>query len=197
VTRWELFIVCIISAQPFACTNPVCVEGTYSEVRWKPVYWVQPLIETKEVLAHVPPGRYILIKSGKNVEAIRFFDIQAALSEGDMCGCASYDVYEVKAVGATTQMAAPKHRGQVSEFNLRGFHPFAYQPGHSKLEGTLSWAYYEYPTQLVVGKESEVAITAWTSIDHVDPTHPKLKWFSYRNGTLNRHTFNFSVTDLP
>ncbi len=94
----------------------------------------------QEVLAHVPPGRYILIRSGKNVEAIRFFDIQAALSEGDMCGCASYDVYEVQAARATTQTAAPKHRGQVSEFNLRGFHPFAYQPGHTKLEGTLSGA---------------------------------------------------------
>lgn len=193
-------LVSLVAACTSGClpSNSACLEGTYSLVRWPPSYWVQPIPELEHTIAHAPPARFILVRSSKGVEAIRFLNVRAAPSEGDGYGCASYEVYGVPALRTSGEPASLRRSGQVSEFGVRGIHPFGYQPGQDRLLGTASSARYNYPTQIVVGDANEVAVTAWTSITDVDPANPRLKWFRYdQNGARTSNAVNFSEVDLP
>jgi hypothetical protein len=178
-------------------TDAACIPGTYNSTRWPPSYWVQTLPEREETLAHVPPGVFMLVRSSKAVEAIRFTDVMAAPSEGDQCGCADYEVYRLSNGGKPQPRLTSS--GRVSEFRVRGVHPFGYQPGHYRLDAATGSIGYEYPTQIAVrGTGLEVAVSAWTSIADVDPTSHKLKWFRYtQNGTRTVEAVNFSRNELP
>jgi hypothetical protein len=177
-------------------TMAQCVPGTYNSVRWPASYWVQPVPELEETVAHVPPGVFVLVRTSSRVEAIRFFDVMEAPSEGDRYGCASYDVYVLDNMQSGGRLR--KRTGRVSEFATRGIHLFPYQPGRTRLHEATTWTHYYYPTQVVVGKASEVAVSAWTEISEVDPAKPALKWF--RHDTRGRRTaeaVEFTRNALP
>jgi hypothetical protein len=144
----------------------------------------------------VPPGAFILVRSSKRVEAIRLFDVMAAPSECDGCGCASYEVYRLSLHGKPAPRLA--YSGRVSEFRVRGVHPFVYQPGRFELEDATGSVRYMYPTQIAVGKADEIAISAWTSIADVDPAHQKLVWFRYdQGGPRTTVARDFTRAELP
>ena len=199
VVAWSIHIA-VSLLTVYACvggpTNAACIPGTYSVARWPPSYWVQPLPELEETLAQVPPGAFVLVRSSKGVEAIRFLDVMAAASEGDAYGCASYEVYRLPQRGKSE--SRPTHAGHVSAFRIRGVHPFGYQPGQDRLQGATGSLRYNYPTQIVVGKANEVAVSAWTSIVDVDPTSQRLRWFrNNQDGTRTSKAVEFTRAELP
>jgi hypothetical protein len=83
----ELGLLMCVMTCAYGCVSvPTCQPGTYSSATWPPRYWVQPLPESKETIAHVPPDAFVLVRSSEEVEAIRFFDVMAGPTEDDGIG---------------------------------------------------------------------------------------------------------------
>jgi hypothetical protein len=196
VNQFKRFVVSLSLLAASGCGTPdLCVEGSYTETRWTHTYWVHPSLGTRSVQAHVPPGQYFLLRSGEETHAVRFFNLRGAPTQGDLYGCSSYEVYEVRPwARAAPQAPSLRRRGEVSSF--LGPHP-GFHLGRTRVEGTFYGTYYYHPAQIAVGDAVEVALTAWTSIEAVNPTHPRLKWFGYRSGTRNGDSFDLSPGDLP
>lgn len=199
----KLVWICVVS---LACTvgcvipGPACVPGNDTPAPWHRRYFVQPDPVSRQTLASVPPGTFILVRAFGQVDAIRFVDVMAAPDDhAELSGCASYEVYRLTS-GTKTGNRHPTATGVVSAFQpLFGHTLPQIQRGRRAIRGVTGEAFYGYPSRVIVGPDSEVAVSAWTAVENVDPLAAKLRWFRHNQGgaTTIQEATKFSPADLP
>lgn len=125
---WGFRLLCIGASFALAsgCTRHEQTGCVQTTTEAEPnSYWVQPLRSDHAILSRVPQGRITLIRTGDRVLALRLTNVRAAPRQGEMCGCASYDVYEV---------STAQHRllcsGEASDLSMRGIHPIVWNTGN-------------------------------------------------------------------
>jgi hypothetical protein len=125
----------------------------------------------------VPLGRFLLIRNGRSIAALRFLTARRVSAEG--YGCAEYELYERSDGNATFRdHGYQQSRGRLSALESHGIHPFVVEDGHWRIRvaGTNldynSPACFSFPNANV-----EMAPTAWSDITAIDGAEPSLKWF--------------------
>jgi hypothetical protein len=178
-------IRCASVEEQVTCTRPISEQAPET-------FWVQPLPTDRLVIAHVPQGRFVLLRRGRTVQAIRFLTVRPAETEGTGKGCATYEALEF-VPGRPTRRCV----GIVSEFALRGSHLTAYQPGRVRFRCGRIPATYGYPTQVWAQAATEVAPTRWTEASQIVTTHPRLKWYSAKSVNTGESAISIAISELP
>jgi len=124
----------------------------------------------------VPLGRFIIVKHGSFVAAIRFTSLHT--SDDDHNSCARFELYEQNG----------RHRrssGTVSRLSSSGIHPFVIMHGDWRIRTGDLTLVYDGLACLELPRNAQVAPTSWTKIEDVDATDPALQWFSL-DATMTR-----------
>ena len=183
---WLVFANCSRIKEHAVCTVPMTEAQP-------DLYWVQPLRTSEGTLSRVPQGCLLLIRRGDaHVFAVKFTNVRGAPNQGQMLGCAHYEVYDFG--GARPK---PLCAGEVSDLSSRGVHPVVWNTGHQGIPCLPKGASYEFPTQLWLRSTAEVAVSQWSAPEAVDIRNPSLRWYGYRSGDANESPIHIPIAELP
>lgn len=133
-------------------------------------------------------GTFALFRKEGKVTAVRLTTITPRIEGEVSSGCARYEAYAFASEG-TKGAAGARSEGTVSTFDLRGFHPFNWQPGHDRLRVANLTLLYFHPACLYLFEEItmptppggdphvEYATTRWRHVQEIDPADPTLVWY--------------------
>ncbi|HSS19549.1 MAG TPA: hypothetical protein VLL54_05705 [Pyrinomonadaceae bacterium] len=148
----------------------------------------------------MPQGMFLLIRKGGKIGAVRFTSIEQGGTVGT--GKGSYESY-FQADGSGS-FRSPNVRKQTGELNvkpLKGFHPFAFQTGKTRVR-VGEWSFEcDGPGSLFMypyGKSEkdygyEFAPTSAQRVEEIDASDKRLKWFRYDPNTR----VELPVSELP
>jgi hypothetical protein len=163
--------------------------------------------ETAEVVIgpetlSMPLDYFVLIRIGPEVGAFRF--VSADETDFGRLGTAEYESYVLRKQPRDPDgFLSKKRAGRVRIEQLRGFHPFAWQPGQNVLR-VGGWKFRCLAPRLVdlsAGANIqelhiEVALTAITKAEDLDPTAGSLLWY-HMDGHSTRHVRIHELVGMP
>lgn len=142
------------------------------------------------------PGWFVLFRQGNQRCAVRLTSVKT--TSDPESGCAEYEAYSW-VDGEKARLEASS--GSLSHFSDKGFHGFSLPQGRSRIGCgalTIRWI---FPTRLAPAYEFQPSIpiqyslTAWETIEEVDPLDSRLVWMAYDvDGRLLRE---FRPDELP
>jgi hypothetical protein len=148
----------------------------------------------------MPQGVFLLIRKDGKIGAIRFTSIEKGSTPG--IGKASYESYfQSDGSSLFSSSSVRKQTGEINVKPLKGFHPFAFQSGKTKVK-VGDWSFEsDAPGSLYMwpyGRSEkdygyEFAPTSAQSVSEIDASDKRLKWFRY---TADAKVV-LPVSDLP
>jgi hypothetical protein len=138
----------------------------------------------------MPQGMFLLIRKGRKIGSIRFTNIEEGGKPGT--GKASYESYfQSDGSGSFRSRHVRKKTGEIDVKPLKGFHPLAFQTGRTKVK-VGDWSFEsDAPGSLYMwpyGRSEkdygyEFAPTSSQSVDEIDASDKRLRWFRYSADT--------------
>lgn len=131
----------------------------------------------------MPLSYFVLIRIGSEVGAFRFLSAKEA--DFGRLGTSEYESYGVRRLPQDGGgLMGEKRIGTINIKQLKGVHPFAWQPGQNVLR-VGQWKFRCLAPRLVDLSDGapiqklniEVALTAVTRVDDLDPTANSLQWY--------------------
>jgi hypothetical protein len=137
----------------------------------------------------VPAGRFIIVRHGSFVAAIRFLSLHTA--DENYHHFANFELYERKdGAGAFRDGRFRRSAGRVSRLSSVGVHPFVIAQGDWRIRTTDVTLVYDGHACLAIPHDAQIAPTSWTRIEDVDATDAALQWF-IRDATMMRDAIEF------
>jgi hypothetical protein len=126
----------------------------------------------------MPAGKFLLVRHGSFVAAIRFFAIHTTNTPSPM-DCADYEMYErTDGIGVFREGRVHRSAGHVSALSSHGVHPFVVQDGIWRIRTADITLTYEGNSCLALPSGGvKVAPTQWTDIADVGANETSLRWF--------------------
>ena len=143
------------------------------------------------VVTCAPEGVFLAVRKGGSGGVVRFFNVQD-VNEG-VEGCARYEFYSRD--GRNRKFTVDS--GVVSYLGSTGVHPVVVARGNQTIRGRGLSLRYSHPgcVWLLGQPELEVAPTPWRSIEEVDLTDQRLRWYRL-DPSQKRDAMVISLDDL-
>lgn len=142
------------------------------------------------------PGWFVLFSQGTQQCAIRLTSIKT--TSDPESGCAAYEAYSW-IDGEKERLAASS--GALSHFSEKGFHGFSISQGRTRIQCGALAIRWIFPTGLAPAYEFQpsvqvqYALTAWETIESVDPHDSRLIWMAFDVDGGSRE--QFQPNELP
>lgn len=139
-------------------------------------------------------GVFIAVRKPGWVGAVRFTD-QRDLDTRSLEGCSRYELYS----HSDPKGQLTSSRGIVSSLGSSGVHPIVLERGNQTITGRGIALRYMHPgcLSLLVDRALEVAPTPWRTIDEVNLSDTRLRWYSLDESGTRSVTISLDELAAP